>query len=337
MNEKNTKNSSREQITTENTSFSAIIDRADHLQKMCSDHYIENVSRYMKMNDLGRLQFESGNTIRTMPMTPWSLYQLGDKTGIPSSYLEKCISNGYPELAAQNVNTWLGRKDTGMIVRVCDNHVRGLVSEKYTMLDTPDVLSRVFSVVPEKNWDIKGSYMSEERLHLRLVAKEDLGLGDPLFPSVFIDTSDVGRCALSIKFGIYRLVCTNGLIIPEAAMHFRIAHMGRSIFAMTDSLEGMLENLPVFMDNAKTLVQNAREKNISMVTEDDLKAVTGVLTKNLQAPISTADAENIIDITKTKYLPTKWGLVNAITEYAQTKTLDTRIEYEKAAGRLLAA
>jgi hypothetical protein len=36
-----------------------------------------------------------------------------------------------------------------------------------------------------------------------------------------------------------------------------------------------------------------------------------------------------------KYAPTKWGLINGITEVAQDFTLETRLQLEEIAGNML--
>mgnify|MGYP007070346797 CR=1 FL=1 len=43
----------------------------------------------------------------------------------------------------------------------------------------------------------------------------------------FLDSSDVGRNILIIRFGIYKLVCTNGLVIGRAdGILYRQKHIG---------------------------------------------------------------------------------------------------------------
>ena len=89
------------------------------------------------------------------------------------------------------------------------------------------------------------------------------------------------------------------------------------------------------MDNAQDLIRYAAEKKINMVTPDDL----GIIAKELKdlASVSEEESVQIIRIVREKYWTSQWGLVNGITEFAQSKTLERRIELEEAAGKLLAA
>ena len=43
--------------------------------------------------------------------------------------------------------------------------------------------------------------------------------GEDLFAGITLDSSDVGRSGLYVRFFIYKQVCTNGLIIPKAAVN----------------------------------------------------------------------------------------------------------------------
>ena len=46
--------------------------------------------------------------------------------------------------------------------------------------------------------------------------------------------------------------------------------------------------------------------------------------------------ETFVELMEVKYAPTRWGLINGITEIAQDFTLETRLQLEEIAGEMLA-
>lgn len=308
-------------------------ERALDIQDKCQDFLVKDVAKNLYMDDFGNLNFAG----ETMPASDWALSQLGMKTTIPSHYIEQCINAGFPSLAAQNVNTWLKtREKSNMFIRTYDGQVRGILSDRYSVFDAPDILDDIFDVVDEDDWRLKGSLLNEERMHLRLVGEDDIQIAnDPMFPAIFIDSSDVGRCAINIRFGIYRQVCTNGLIVPAIMMKYRQVHMGIKPDKIAASLKELVAHVPDMVTYSRDLINLAATKKVKMLTEEDINELTRLIRS--KGAISNRDAAGIIEVAQTKYPATRWGIVNAITEFAQTKSLDARLELERAAGNLLIA
>ena len=61
--------------------------------------------------------------------------------------------------------------------------------------------------------------MTPERFHLRWTNKKKLNVKDvgDLFSGIMIDNSEVGQGALKITFMMYRLQCTNGMVMNTQA------------------------------------------------------------------------------------------------------------------------
>lgn len=314
----------------------SVINYADSIQEDCRDFMISHIGRNLWMNGSAELCF-AADGYNVLPLSEWALTQLGIKTGIPGNYLSKCINSGYPSLAANNVNTWLKPKDNSKaFIRTYKNTIRGILSDRYTAFDAPEILNVLADNIPESNWDIRGSYISEERMHLRFTLSDKINIdGDSLFPAIFVDSSDVGRCALKVRFGIYRLACTNGLIIPSIETMYHQRHVGIQVTELESAVISSMKRIPEFIEKSEDLVEYAKNKKIKMLEKEDVEAVLKEL--RLKAKLSEDDAQKVIKITKEKYSATQWGLVNGLTEFARDCTLDTRVELEKAAGILLAA
>ena len=196
----------RELLNTGATPISTLILKANKIQDGCHDYNVSKVTlRKMRFSD-GELSFiDDVDGIERYPMSRYALSQLGSKIGVPANYLQKCIDSGRIDLASDNVNSWLEDYGKDLFIREYNGHIRGILSSKYSVCDTPDILKVLQDTVDLNTYKVKGSFLNEERLHLRLVGKEMLPIdGEDLFPGIFIDSSDIGRSILTVKFGIYK-------------------------------------------------------------------------------------------------------------------------------------
>lgn len=195
-----------------------------------------------------------------------------------------------------------------------------------------------------KDLILSGYYVSEERLHLRLRESEPLNIkGEDLYAGLQIDSSDVGRNILSVKFLLFKLVCTNGLVLPKGSgILFEQRHLG---ITPQDFHDGLVVGIKKF-DDVKKYAEEVIKGNIASDTissllrdgtPDDL--IQYIISR---VKVSEVEAEDICKLFNTRvddgrYSFSNWGLINTITEYAQRYTLEKRIQLENSAGSLLVA
>ena len=178
---------------------------------------------------------------------------------------------------------------------------------------------------------VKGSFVNEERLHIRITEKEMLDIeGEDLFAGITIDSSDIGRSGFKVNFFIYKQVCTNGLVIAKSsAQLFKQKHVGIS---HDEFVAGLKEGLNTFYELKEKVAESIRETSKIPVAEDieelleDIKKTTG---------LSQEACEEVVILMDNNYKRNRWGLINGITEIAQKYTLDRRIELETIAGNML--
>lgn len=330
----------RELLDTGVTPISSLINKANTIQSQCHDYNVSKVTlRNVRFND-GELTFVDDVTgIERYPMSRYALSQLGSKIGVPATYLQKCLDTGRLDLASDNVNSWLEDYGKDLFIREYNGHIRGILSSKYSVCDTPDILKVLQDTVDLNTYKVKGSFLNEERLHLRLVGKEMLPIdGEDLFPGLFIDSSDVGRNVLTVQFGIYKLVCTNGLVISRGSgTLFQQKHVGIKSEDFYEGLVASLKNVDMLCEHSLELVENARSKSmgLSKFSQEDFEAFVAQIKGSTR--LSNESAEKVIDLMQNKYGDSKWGYINSLTEVAQDYTLERRLEIEKIAGNLLAA
>lgn len=312
---------------------------------LCSHDYMVREANSLKsarFNESAGLTFvaEDGE-VRSLPISRYALSQLGTKIGVPARYLEKCIASGRIDLAQDNVNSWLEDYNKDLFIREYNGGIRGILSNKYSVCDSHEILQVVNDCVDLSQYKVKGSHINEERLHLRLISREMLPIdGEDLFAGLFIDSSDVGRSILTVKFGIYKQVCTNGLVIARAGgTLFEQRHIGISAEEFHEGLVVSLSNVDLLTENAIEWVESARRKenrwSVNGGHEDEIKEFIAHIRQ--QTNLSEDSANKVIDLMQTKYEDSRWGLINSITEVAQDFTLERRLELERIAGNILVA
>jgi hypothetical protein len=263
---------------------------------------------------------------------------------MPSGYAEKCIDRGHPDLAANNINTWLTEQNGGKrkksqdyLIRTYNDKIDGILSSNYTAFDTTKILDVLQRTINVDDYHVVGSYVSDERMHLRLIRDELLDVDDEdLYPGIFIDSSDVGRTALHMSFGIWKKVCTNGLCISKiGGVLYHQRHMGISPIEVETELVNRIKLIPDLIARSEGIIKTARGEKIDLNDEKVFEKMMNDIRRF--SKVSEDDAKRVIDLAKMRYGMTRWGIVNSMTEIAQNFELDDRIRIENAAGLLITA
>lgn len=331
-----------EEVSVRGTSLERLLEEAEDIQNMCSDFIVKNVGIHNVLFHPSTkvLAFEpEGHSVTYRHLSRFALSQFCSKIGVPFRYIDKCISTGRTDLASDNVNSWIETYGKDMLFRVYDDTVRGVLSDRYMMLDTPDIIRTLMKVVDMSSYKVKGHYISPERFHLRLVSKEMMNVeGEDLFHGIQIDSSDVGRSTLVARFIIYKQVCTNGLCVSRGdGVLFKQKHVGISAEEFESNFQSSLSKIPELVSNFEGLVVKAFKEDkgykISSLSQEELEAFLS-RTKAV-TNLSDEALEHVSNLMTNVYSETKWGLINSITQVAQDYTLERRIELEQVAGTLL--
>lgn len=337
----------KEKLSKDTVKFQDIMDKAADIEAERQDFYVKDVSKNLWMDSSdGTLSFchdtPEGEETENMPASGWALSQLSIKLGMPSGYAEKCIVRGHPDLAANNVNTWLTeqnggkrKKSTDYLVRSYDGTIDGILSSGYTAFDTTKILGVLERSINVNDYHVVGSYVSDERMHLRLIRDKLIDVdGEDLYPGIFIDSSDVGRTALHVSFGIWKKVCTNGLCISKiGGVLYHQRHMGISAIDVETELVARIKMIPELISRSEAIIKAARADKIDLRDEKTFEKMINDIRR--LSKLSEDDAKKVIELAKTRYGMTRWGVVNSMTEIAQNFELDERIRIENAAGHLI--
>lgn len=324
--------------------------QADMIQAKCSDTTLRGVNSdnlkisYDIHNKGFRAEYMQNSDKVSQLFSDFSFGQLCAKLGIPVKYLTACVQHRYNDLALDNLNTWISGFGKDLMLRLYDDTIRGVMSSRYSIFDTPDIIDVVDDTTRGMGLRVKSYFINEERFHARLIQQEQMNInGEDLFAGIQIDSSDVGRSTLTVNFFIFKQICTNGLCISKGKANlFAQKHIGICSDDFKEELKNSLTLLPELIKEYEYIIKrSALQYNIS--GEKNLKGTPDTNTmladfiKKLKETTKLSDegVNKVIELSRERYGFSDWGIVNSITEVAQDYTLERRIELEKVAGAML--
>ena len=138
--------------------------------------------------------------------------------------------------------------------------------------------------------------------------------GDTVMPRILLTNSHDGKNSFKFQAGLYRLVCSNGLVIADAEFaSMKIRHMGYDLSELKTVISEIVEKLPLTVECMNKL----KAKEMSEDEKIDF-AKKALRTRLPKAQISTLTYENIQDLLE----PTRkedggndmWSVYNVIQE-----------------------
>ena len=337
----------KELISTKRISLRSLMEKAENIQKDCSDYYITgaNDNNFRIDDEAGVTYMTDDGEVRSKRITKYALGQLCNKIGVPSQYIRKCINTGRLDLAQENISSWISDYNRDLFIREHGNKIRGVLTQRFSTFDTPEILEVIDDTI-SSSFDIKGYYLSPERFHLRMIDNSERLLPDSdLFAGVTIDSSDVGRSTLSVKYFVYKQVCSNGLCIPQSSgTIFQQKHIGITVDDFKLELKKNIELIPEINARVASMINESMNSGkIDFDSDTEIDSIIKMLRRNMR--MSEEQSRKVIDLFRYRvreaedfrYDNNNWGFINAITEFSKDTTLERRIELERLAGNLLVA
>ncbi len=135
------------------------------------------------------------------------------------------------------------------------------MSKRYVWMDTTEIINNLLSLKSngEEVFELRSIQGKKTRkanmvgrgIHLvRIRMKKSYEIdGDTLYPELVIKNSYDGSCPLIVEMGVFRLVCTNGLVVKHKDFgSLKIRHTGTAWDAVFDMVKGMAKSLPKMID-----------------------------------------------------------------------------------------
>jgi len=193
-------------------------------------------------------------------------------------------------------------------------------SKHYVHIPTEQVIDDMSSlgwgVVDAK--EVKARKNQGYQKHMVVFGNDNLVVegkdGDTVMPRILMTNSHDGKNSFQFQAGLYRLVCSNGLVIADAEFaNMKIRHMGYDLTELKSVINEIVEKLPLTVECMNKL----KAKKLS---EDEKIAFAkeALQTRISEKQLSTYTTENIMELLE----PTRnedqgdnmWSVYNVVQE-----------------------
>lgn len=259
--------------------------------------------------------------------------QIGTHLSIPAKYYEKMLAE-MPELLCTNVNSWMEKEPSQRMLRVMDGRARAFLSNRYLPLDHYEIVSAILPILGEMPDAVfESCQITEGRLYIKVVnprLQAEVVPGDIVQAGLIISNSEVGLGSVAIQPLVYRLVCSNGMIVNDAAT--KRNHVGR-VNATDENFRIYSEKTLMAEDHAFLL--KIQDTVRAAVDEAKFTRVVGLMQEANDAHMNTADIPGLVKLASREFKITEseepgvlqhlieggnlslYGLSNAVTRYSQ--------------------
>lgn len=278
--------------------------------------------------------------------------QIGSALGIPAKYYDKMRAEN-PELLAANVNGWFAHTPSTRMVRTLDGTARAFLSDRYRRIDNYEIAEAVLPIIGDiPDARIESCEVTDERMYIKVVnprLETEVVPGDVVQSGILITNSEVGMGSMAIQPLVYRLVCTNGMVVNDAAT--RRYHIGRGNAAGEDY--SLYSDATLAADD-KALMLKVQDTVRAAVDQTRFEKVVKMMRDAKGAKIITSDIPQMIELASSDYGFTKkessgildhlirdgefslYGLANAVTRTAQdVESYDRSTEMESIGYSIL--
>ena len=259
--------------------------------------------------------------------------QIGQYLGIPMKYYDKMRAEN-SELLAQNVNSWFQKNPEARMIRTLDGTARAFLSDRYRRIDNYEIAQVVLPVIAEmQDAKIESCEITDQRLYIKVVNPRlttEVVPGDIVQSGMMITNSEVGLGSMTVQPLVYRLVCTNGMVVNDAKT--RKYHVGRGNMAAEDFTLYSDETL---MADDRALMMKVRDTVRAVVDQSRFDKVVELMRKAKEAAITSTDIPAMVQLAAPDFGYTKkegegilnylirggdlslYGFANAATRFAQ--------------------
>jgi len=210
------------------------------------------------------------------------------------------------------------------------------VSKHYTHIPTTKVIEDMrtlgWDVVDVQEVKARKNATKGYQKHLVIFRNNDIVIngedGDTVYPQILLTNSHDGKNSFQFQAGLYRLICSNGLVIATTQFEaVKMRHMGYTFEELQVNIREMVEKLPLTVESMNKMKQTelGQEQALKFAedclktrfTENEMKRITIDLNELLN-PVRDEDSGNDL-----------WSIFNVVQE----KIISGDFEYV-AAGKV---
>lgn len=258
----------------------------------------------------------------------FGLKSFGKTVGFPADFIRTLGETGSKPLGNRvmfdRMSHYFSEGKAPFFAREFNGKICGVVSDRYAYFDDNEVCD-IIAGSSLKDYAFQYAHVEPERLHLRAIDKDNPfkvdGDDSNLYLLYFVDNSMVGQASFKIRVGVYRQVCSNGMILPmKDFVLCKAVHRGAR-----DIGEQFAESVAFFenkQDEIKTLLS---DKSAETAIIEEMRAkfnedyVKSYVAKQLNT--NKSETEKVITLFDAYSIEvgraSKWAFINAVTQFAR--------------------
>jgi hypothetical protein len=303
------------------------------------------------------LRLQLREDILPFPLRAYAAAQMVDWAGIPRRYVTQ-MQERAPDLLAVNLNRWLKESGEVRLVRTLRSEVRAFLSERFRVIDNWDVAEAALQPIMQQGAQITALEVTETSMYIKAVSARvtfEVKPGDLVQAGVVVRNSEVGAGAVAVEPFLLRLVCANGMVVPDQRL--RKYHVGKGSEGWLDGAQELYRKetqeavVKAVCLQVRDTVAGAFERarfdliaqQMSMATGERIirpveEAVREVTQRyNLNRELESSFLNHLVSDPGGAEL-TRWGLVNAVTATARdlaSSDYEAAHQLERVGGDLL--
>ena len=293
---------------------------------------------------LSKFQMHEDGTVGVTTRTPVTLNALGDLLGFidaPRGALAtiSTLSPAARAVAFNDLKAQHAAKDDRLvrfrtIQKGNQRLVRAVTSDKHSGAHGDDgVVLQALAMLGNYGNPTARIVRTFERTDIEVFfpgLKTEVKVNDVSYAKLHIVNSEVRKASFDAGFGLFRLVCTNGMTRSAEGVTTTVRHMGDISFKVRAAIEGAFAGAEEFFlqwQEAQDVALSGTRSDVLERLEKRLKALPSGLWKEA-AILWDADGELGAGDTVA-------GLVNAMTRASQAYDYATAAAIEREAGRIV--
>jgi len=252
--------------------------------------------------------------------------QMCQRLGIPVPYYCR-LPDQLRAMVANHDFERLG--DSAYLLRGKNEWVRAFLSVDYVAYNNGQVAETVHELLKEAAISVKSLVLEETHLFLKIISEEVADGASGLKAGVMIGNSEVGMGSVSIEPFVFRLACTNDLVVSKE-QSFRHPHTRLTV-------DELRKGTALAISIAFKVAASVLDRFLKAREEMMVDAVETIRQLAEARKMSQKFADEVASSYAAEPEPTRFGVINAFTRAAQKLGPLQRIEVERFAGTLLEA
>lgn len=266
-----------------------------------------------------------------LSLSDHALTQIAGRLEIPARYLKRKYKEGAWSVVDIAIRDDLDRHAGRVLIRLKGYTVRAYLSSKYVRLNNHEVFEDVAEII-STHTSLRSFHLDSDGVWLKALFPAlswDGPDGTTYRLGMMLGNSEIGSRSVTCEPFIYRQVCTNDLVVQTDEM---FSH--RHIFIDRAQLRMGLRKAIAAAVKAGDEMAERIEKAAAEEVEDPKDLIEKIASK---ARYSQKFTDTVKQSWEAEPVNSKWGVINALTNAAQTLEGDRRVEVERMAGSLFLA